>query len=176
MSLLCPNNSRFQCYTSLHCDEYGYLRTWYIYNTVQSLYMDQSRVVDILLQLENGQQIFIPLIWWRHHYRWRASNFDLYSALMALEHLLWHGLTLYNGDLDLRRPVTLTPVAEHLAVKLSLPVFKRLGFVLTEDRTPISHTRGERSTTWKFFIKKTEITLSKLPLHTIKSLLFYWIH
>ena len=63
MSLLCPNNSRFQCYTSVYCDEYGYLRTWYIYNTVQSLYMDQSRVVDILLQLENGQQIFIPLIW-----------------------------------------------------------------------------------------------------------------
>ena len=38
-------------------------------------------------------------IWRRHHYRWRASNFDLYMALMAIEqwgffsvpHILWHG-------------------------------------------------------------------------------------
>ena len=39
------------------------------------------------------------LIWRRHNYRWRAANFDLCSALMAIEqweffsmpHLLWHG-------------------------------------------------------------------------------------
>ena len=39
------------------------------------------------------------LIWRSHHYRWRAANFDLCSALMAIEqweffsvsHLLWHG-------------------------------------------------------------------------------------
>ena len=38
------------------------------------------------------------IIWRRHHYRWRASYFDLYSALMVIEqwgflsvpHLLWH--------------------------------------------------------------------------------------
>ena len=61
----------------------------------------------------------------------RATNFDLYSALMAIEqwgffsvpHLLWHGLSVYNGHL--RGPVTLThtPIAEHLAMELSLPVF-----------------------------------------------------
>ena len=58
------------------------------------------------------------LIWRRHHYLWRTANFDLYSALMAIEqwgffnvsHLLRHGPTLYNGHL--RGPVTLTPVAE----------------------------------------------------------------
>ena len=66
-----------------------------------------------------------PFIWLRHYYR------DLiYPALMAIEqsgffnvaHLLWHGPTLYNGHL--RGPVTLTPVAERLAVELSLPVLK----------------------------------------------------
>ena len=69
------------------------------------------------------------LILRRHHCRWRAANFDLCSALMAIDqwvvfnvpHLLWHGPTLYNGHL--RGPVTLTPVAERLAVELSLPVF-----------------------------------------------------
>ena len=50
--------------------------------------------------------LFIPLVnfslIWRHHYnRRRAANFDLYSALMAMEqwgffsmpHLLWHGIS-----------------------------------------------------------------------------------
>ena len=59
----------------------------------------------------------------------KGCKFDLYSALMAFEqwglfnvsHLLCHGSTLYNDHL--RGPVTLTPVAERLAVELSLPVF-----------------------------------------------------
>ena len=38
-----------------------------------------------------------------------------------MPHLLQHGPTLYNGHL--RGPVTLAPVAERLAVELSLPVF-----------------------------------------------------
>ena len=61
-------------------------------------------------------------------YRERATNFDLYSALMAIEqweffnvpHLLWHGQTLYK--VHLQRPVILTPIAERLAEELSLPV------------------------------------------------------
>ena len=55
--------------------------------------------------------------------------FDLCSALMAIEqlgffsmpHLLWHGASIYYGHL--RGPVTLTPIAERLALELSLPVF-----------------------------------------------------
>ena len=49
------------------------------------------------------------LIWSRHdhHYRWRAANFDLWSAFMAIEqrgffsvpHLLWNGASVYNGHL-----------------------------------------------------------------------------
>ena len=54
------------------------------------------------------------------HYRWRAGNFDLCSALMATEqwgffsvpNLLWHGTFVYNGHL--RGPVTLVPIAKHL--------------------------------------------------------------
>ena len=77
---------------------------------------------------------FVPLenfslVWKRHHCRWKAANFDLCSALMAIQqwgffsvpHLLWHGASVYNGHL--RWPVTLTPIAERLAVELSLPVF-----------------------------------------------------
>ena len=47
-----------------------------------------------------------------HLCRWRAANFDLCSALMAIEqwgffsvsHLLWHGSSVYNGHL--RGPMT----------------------------------------------------------------------
>ena len=78
-------------------------------------------------------EFFVPLenfllIWRRHHCRWRAANFDLCLALMAVAQwmffsvprLLWHGASVYNGHL--RGPVTLTPNAECLAVERSLPV------------------------------------------------------
>ena len=57
------------------------------------------------------------------------ANFDLWSALMAIEqwgffsvpHQLSHRASIYNGQL--RGHMTLTPIAEPLAVELSLPVF-----------------------------------------------------
>ena len=68
------------------------------------------------------------LIWRRHHNRRRATNFYLYSALMAVEHwgflnlshLMWQGPTFHN--FHLWGAVTLTPIAKRLAVDLSLPV------------------------------------------------------
>ena len=62
-------------------------------------------------------------------YRWRATIFDICSALMVIEHLrfcsvphlLWHGASVYNGHL--RGPVPLTPIAELLAVELTLSIF-----------------------------------------------------
>ena len=68
---------------------------------------------EFIVPLEN-----FSLIWRRHHYWWRASNHDLCSALMAIEqwgffnvqHLLWHGPTVYN--VHLRGLMTLTPIAE----------------------------------------------------------------
>ena len=81
--------------------------------------------VEFIVPLEN-----FSLIWRRHHCRWRAASFDLWSALMVIEQwgflLTCHtycdtGLPFYNGHL--RGSVTLTPVAERLAVELSLPDF-----------------------------------------------------
>ena len=62
----------------------------------------------------------------------KATKFDQYSALMAINHWgffnvphLWHGPTVYNSHRQ--GPVTLTPVAEYLAVELSLPVLRWYG-------------------------------------------------
>ena len=70
---------------------------------------------------------YFSLIWRRHHHQWRATHFDLYSALIAFEewgffsvsHLLWHVASVYYGHH--RGPMTITAVAECLAVELSLP-------------------------------------------------------
>ena len=77
-------------------------------------------------------EFFVPLenfslIWRRHHCRWRTANFDLYSALVAIEqwvffsvsHALWHGTSFYNGHL--RGLMALTLFGKRLAVELSLP-------------------------------------------------------
>ena len=79
----------------------------------------------LVVCLFNWLGVFDPLenfslIWRRKHCRWRAANFDLWLALMAIEqwgffnvpHLLWHGPTVYN--VHLRGPVTLTPYPERL--------------------------------------------------------------
>ena len=59
------------------------------------------------------------LILRRHLEWWRAANVDPCRALkLSVPHLLCHGASVYNDYLWL---VTLTPVAERLAVELSLP-------------------------------------------------------
>ena len=76
-----------------------------------------------LVPLEN-----FSFIWRRHLYQWRATHFDLCLAPIAIEqweflcvtHLLWQGASVYNAC---GGPVTLTPIAERLAVELSLFVF-----------------------------------------------------
>ena len=105
------------------------------------------------------KHIFVCLVVWS--FSSTLENFHLYgdvtitgdvllcSALMAYKqwgffsvpHLLWHGASVYNGYL--RGPMTLTPIAERLAVELSLPVFttlSRLGF-----GHPTFRLRGQRS-------------------------------
>ena len=69
------------------------------------------------------------LKWKCQHYWWRPANFDICSALMAIEqwrlfrmpHLLWHGTSVYNGHLQV--PMTFTQNAESLVVELLLSVF-----------------------------------------------------
>ena len=50
---------------------------------------------------------------------------------LACQNLLWHGASVYDGNLQ--GPVTLTTIAERLAVELSLPVFTT--FVASGIRT-----------------------------------------
>ena len=84
------------------------------------------------------------LIWRRHHYRWRAANFDLCAieqwGFSRVPHLLytWHPFIMVRG------PVTLSPIAERVAVKLSLPGF-RLRSVAVGIRTPNLPLGGQRS-------------------------------
>ena len=69
-----------------------------------------------------------------------TANFDLCLALSAIKqwgslhvpHLLLHGTSVYNSHL--LRPVTLTPIAERMAMVLSPPVFTRS--IATGIRTP----------------------------------------
>ena len=65
----------------------------------------------------NGEGLQL-LTYARHSWSLSSEGF-----FFNVPHLLWHGATLYNGYNW--RPVTLTPVAERLAVDLSLPILSR---------------------------------------------------
>ena len=132
----------------------GYYRHEFRYAFV-NLFISLVMLIEIIIKYHKNSNIiclfvylgfFVPLenfslIWRRHHCYWKAENFYLCSALMAIKqlgffsvpHLLWHGASVYNSHL--RRPVTLTPVAECLAVELS-PTVLRLGSVAARIRNP----------------------------------------
>ena len=105
------------------------MQLWNVMHVLPLIAFSTSFTCTSLSVVLETVPIFLLLIWIRHHYRWRPANFDLCSALMAIEqwgffnvpHLLWHGPTVYNGHL--RGTVTLTSVTERLVVELSLPVF-----------------------------------------------------
>ena len=103
-------------YTVYECKHLYIPLTW-------NVWKHEQYVVDVFLAC---LEFFVPLenfslIWGRHHFRWKAANFDLCSALMAIEqwwffsvsHLLWHRASVYNGH---RGPMTLTPNAAWLAL------------------------------------------------------------
>ena len=113
----------FQYYSPVH------LKPRIYEATVVLLSLKWSHVcMFVYLEFINPPKNF-SLIWRRHRCRWRAANYDLCSALMAIEqwgffnvpHPLRHRPTVYNGHLW--EPVPLTPNAERLAMELSLPVF-----------------------------------------------------
>ena len=109
---------------------------------------------------------FVPpgnfsLLWRRHHCRWRAANFELCPALVAIEqwgffnvpNLLWHRPLLYNGHL--RGPMTLTPVVERLAVELSVVEFHCIYFFpYMWELSPICYTNTCQHHTTIFSISK----------------------
>ena len=84
--------------------------------------------------------------------------------------LLWHGPTVYNGHLQ--RPVTLTPVAERLAVELPLPVFTSQ---VCRDRGlyPISRMRGELYAT-AAIIKDMQIVRGQMVFDDFYIVVFTW--
>ena len=113
----------------------------------------------LIVPLEN-----FSLIWRRHHYRWRASNFDLCSALMAffsVPHLLWHGASVYNGHF--RGPVTFTCTYCRALGSAAVTtcfydlVLSRLGFehqtfrLRGQRSNPLRHRRGPTVKTWFSF-------------------------
>ena len=99
-----PINSKFRLVYILYCVWMVGWKIFFVWG-----FTSQSRILNS---------------WRRPHNQWRASKFDLSSAPIAIEqrwflrvqHLLWHGASVYNGHL--RGPVTVTPVAERLAVQL----------------------------------------------------------
>ena len=109
------------------------------------------------------------LIWRRRHYRWRVSHFYLDSAFMVIEqwwffsvpHLLWQGVSVYNGHL--RGPVTLTPVAQRFAdsgavttcfyLRLSRlgfehPTFRMLDKSMPIDKKDVFDVNYRKSMVW----------------------------
>ena len=105
----------------------------------------------------------------------KAANVDLCLALMSIElwgffsvpRLLWHETSDLNGHL--RGPVTLTPIAERLAMELSLLAFYDLCLSWLGFEHPTFHLRGVNSLThcatvavilstflmlWSWFLKK----------------------
>ena len=95
---------------------------------------------------------------------------NLCSALMVFEqwcffsvpHLMWHGTSVYQG------PVTLSPIAEHLAVKLSLHVFTTVAAgirtlnlpIRGEHSHPLPRRRYQEVTSWCQSLPNTESTSS----------------
>ena len=68
------------------------------------LFFENSKCLFRLFGFFRSTREFL-YIWRRHHYWWRAANFDICSALMAIEqwgffsvpHLLWQGASVCNG-------------------------------------------------------------------------------
>ena len=77
------------------------------------------------------------LMWRRHHYRWRAATFDVYSTLMAIKQwgffnvplLLWHLFIIV---------ITFTSALERLEMELSLPVLTTWVFRGQDSNTQLS--------------------------------------
>ena len=89
----------------------------------------------------------ISLICRRHHCRWRAPNFDLCSALMAIEQWgfvsvphLRHGASVYNGHLCDIHTYCLA-----LSSGATTTCFYELGLSRLEFVYPTFRWRGERS-------------------------------
>ena len=124
-------DKRTAIYTSLYSLTNG--QSWYIHIITKLCKVSYGQpYIHIMISFEQYIPVsflFVCLFGGVPHekFHWllmKSYTFGLFSALMAIEqwgffsvpHLLWHKTSVYNGHL--RGPVTLTPVAERLAVEL----------------------------------------------------------
>ena len=144
----------------ISCSGRGKLHIWYCtkqrilsFKPIDLQWPGMQVIFEFFVPLEN-----FLLIWRRHHCRWRAACFNLCSAPMAIEqwgffsvpHLLEHGLPFLIVTSE-------DPWHSHLLRSVwqwsCHYLFLRLWSVATGDRTLISSTRGERSTStplWRY--------------------------
>ena len=158
-----------------------WMNNWHDQGSLTQINIPSNHDMIVCLGFDIPLEKF-SLVWRRHHYmyQWRASNFDLYSALMTIEqwgffsvpHLLRHGASIYNGHL--REPVTLTPIAERLAVELSLPVFTTLVCRGWDSNTQPSargtNTLNDYATSAVYHDTKKKLKMHNSFYHTIKIL------
>ena len=121
--------------------------------------------------------LFLSLLWRRHHYRWRAANFDLCSAHIAFEkwgffsvpHLLWHGESISTGHP--RGPVTLIPIAKRFFGWAVTICFNDLGLSRLGFEHPTFRLRGERSNRLRhrrgFGITEGGLRMFSIPRNTL---------
>ena len=132
-----------------------------------------------LINLNNFHNTKIVLVWVFHSTRKNFNHTETlplpmkgwkFSPMLGTHgHLwpqrLWHGAYIYNGNF--RGPLTLTPIAEHLAVELSLPVFTT--YVWLGFEHPTFHFRDERTNPLRCRIVSTE---KKWPLWNVNTISF----
>ena len=143
---------------------------WF-YFSVHILLQHQDKIYRILfclfaccfVRLEN-----FSLIWRSHQYRWKAADFDLCSALMAIEqwgifslpYLMGHGTSVYNGHLAPRTRDTCTYCRAFSSGDVPTGIYdldlSRLGFEHATFRM-----RGERTNRQRLF--RGDIVLKIIP-------------
>ena len=84
------------------------------------------RLIEVSTEKKNGiRYSFLDVSNTGEGYAWHLWSLSSEGSLNSVPHLLLHGASAYNGHL--RGPVTLTHIAERLAVELSLPGLSWLG-------------------------------------------------
>ena len=114
-------------------------------------YIGVSGWYGVWYRFSSLSRIVHSYIWRSQRNRWMAVPFEQWGFI-SVSHLLWQG------------PVTLTPIAKHLAVELS-PLFLRIRSLATGIRTHLRFesrwrlTKKRNTKYWKMFLKLLTITV-----------------
>ena len=114
-------------------------------------YIGVSGWYGVWYRFSSLSRIVHSYIWRSQRNRWMAVPFEQ-LGFISVSHLLWQG------------PVTLTPIAKHLAVELS-SLFLRIRSLATGIRTHLRFescwrlTKRRNTKYWKMFLKLLTITV-----------------